>query len=78
MTRKSKRIGRVQIFGGRKRTKDEYMGRFGGGWQYKLGITAGDASPRYGRTILVALWTDEYCITIHPKKAATRPTTTPS
>lgn len=60
-------IGRVTFHGGRNRSKSEHMGRFGGGWQYKLGLTAGGWSPKYGLTILVALVTDEYRITIAPK-----------
>lgn len=43
------------------------MGRFGGGWQYKLGITAGSWYPGRGMTVMVALVTDEYRINIHPK-----------
>lgn len=66
----SKTIGRLTFHGGRKRSKDEYMGRFGGGWQYKLGITAGNLSWAKGGTILVALVTDEYRIQIAPRKAS--------
>jgi hypothetical protein len=66
----SKTIGRLTFHGGRKRSKTEHMGRFGGGWQYKLGITAGGWSKRNGLTILVALVTDEYRIQIAPRKAS--------
>lgn len=62
-------IGRVTFYGGRKRSKTEHMGRFGGGWQYKLGITAGNLSRKRGGTILIALVTDEYRITLAPKQA---------
>lgn len=62
-----KTIGRVTFHPGRGRSKTDRMGRFGGGWQYKLGITAGGWSQRYGITILVALVTDEYRIQIAPK-----------
>ena len=61
-------IGRVTFHPGRKRSKTERMGRFGGGWQYKLGITAGNLSRKHGGTIMVALVVDEYRITIAPKK----------
>lgn len=64
------RIGRVSVYGGRKRSKGEFMGRFGGGWQYKLGISSGGWSEKYGMTILVALWSDEYRIKIRPKGGA--------
>jgi hypothetical protein len=66
----SKTIGRVTIHPGRRRSKDQYMGRFGGGWQYKIGVTVGTWDKRRTRTILVALWTDEYRITIAPKAAS--------
>lgn len=62
-------IGRVTFHGGRKRSKNERMGRFGGGWQYKLGVTAGSLSRARGGTILVALIVDEYRIRIAPKGA---------
>ena len=68
--RKEFTFGRVTIYGGRKRSKDDRMGRFGGGWQYKLGITAGDYSKRYGMTILVAYLVDEIRIQIAPKDGA--------
>jgi hypothetical protein len=61
-------IGRVTFYSGRKRSKTERMGRFGGGWQWKLGITTGSWSRKYGVTILVALLVDEYRITISPKE----------
>lgn len=60
-------IGRVTFYPGRKRSKDEHMGRFGGGWQYKVGITAGGWHPKSGITILVALLVDEYRIHIGPR-----------
>jgi hypothetical protein len=63
----SKTIGRVTFHGGRKRSTTDHMGRFGGGWQYKLGITAGTWDRSRPRTVLIALWTDEYRITIAPK-----------
>lgn len=67
--RKNFTIGRVTFHGGRKRKKTDHMGRFGGGWNYKLGITAGSWHPKYGMTILVALITDEYRIHIGSAKA---------
>lgn len=67
--RKKLTIGRVTFYGGRKRSKNEYMGRFGGGWNWKLGITAGSWYPKTGMTIMVALLVDEYRIQIKPKGA---------
>lgn len=68
--RTERRIGRISIYGDRKRSKGQPMGRFGGGWQYKVGITAGGWSEKRGRTILLALWTVEYRIKVHPKGGA--------
>jgi hypothetical protein len=45
------------------------MGRFGGGWQYRLGITAGSWSKKYGMTVLVGLGNREYRVQIAPKAA---------
>lgn len=61
------KMGGLTISPGRGRTKDQPMGRFGGGWQYKLGITAGNWTRKDGGTVLLALWSDEYRITWHPK-----------
>lgn len=64
--RKRKEFGPFTIFPDRGRTKDEFMGRFGGGWQYKLGVTAG--SMRKGQmTILVGLWVREFRVTYRTK-----------
>ncbi|AZS08022.1 hypothetical protein SEA_GREENHEARTS_43 [Arthrobacter phage GreenHearts] len=60
-------IGRIDFYSGRKRSKTDHMGRFGGGWQYKLGITAGDWRKGHGVTVLVALWSDEYRVFINAK-----------
>jgi hypothetical protein len=68
----SKTIGRVTFHGGRKRKMTDHMGRFGGGWQWKLGITAGRLSRAKGGTVLVALLVDEYRITIAPKQELPR------
>lgn len=67
---KPRTIGRVTFHPGRNRSRADHMGRFGGGWQWKVGITAGDRSRRHGQTIMVALLTDEYRIQIAPKPAA--------
>lgn len=66
--RSQRTIGRVTFHGGRKRSRKDYMGRFGGGWQWKVGITAGDWRPQTGITILVALLVDEYRVTIAPRQ----------
>lgn len=68
MSRNIRTIGPVTIYGGRHRRKSDHMGRFGGGWNYKLGITAGSWHKGTGITILVALITDEYRIHIQPWK----------
>ena len=67
--RKKLTIGRVTFHGGRKRSKNEPMGRFGGGWNWKLGITAGSWYAKSGMTILVALLVDEYRIQIGPRRS---------
>lgn len=53
------KIGPVHIYPDRGRSKTEHMGRFGGGWQFRLGITASTLSRR-GGTILVGLGIREY------------------
>ena len=35
-----------------RRSKDEAMGRFGGGWQWKVGVQAGNLSRQRGTVIL--------------------------
>jgi hypothetical protein len=60
-------VGRVTIHPDRGRSKDEYMGRFGGGWQYRLGLTAGRLSRERGGTILVGLLVREYRVSIAPR-----------
>ena len=65
--RDKKQIGPFTIHGDRGRSKDQFMGRFGGGWQYKLGITAGTF--RNGQiTVLVGLWSREYRVVFRTKK----------
>lgn len=65
--REKKQIGPFTIHADRGRSKDEFMGRFGGGWQYKLGITAGEF--RNGQmTVLVGLWSKEYRVVFRTKK----------
>lgn len=66
---KTRTIGRFTIHPDRGRSKDDYMGRFGGGWQFRLGITAGSWSKRHGMTVLLGLGIREYRIQIAPKGA---------
>lgn len=65
--RDKKQIGPFTIHGDRGRSKDQFMGRFGGGWQYKLGITAGSWS-NGSLTVLVGLWSKEYRVVFRTKK----------
>lgn len=66
MKKEPKQLGPFTIHPDRGRSKSDRMGRFGGGWQYKLGITAGEL--RDGRmTILVGLWSKEYRVEYRTK-----------
>ena len=71
MTRNTRTFGPITFYGSRHRRKTDHMGRFGGGWQYKVGITAGAWHKGHGITLLVALFTDEYRIQIRPLKRTT-------
>lgn len=62
-----KTIGRFTIHPDRGRSKDEPMGRFGGGWQFRLGLTAGSWSRKYGLCVLVGLGIREYRVQIAPR-----------
>lgn len=54
-------IGPFTIYPDRGRSKDQHTGRFGGGWNYRIGITASSRSRITGQlTILVGLWSREY------------------
>lgn len=64
-------IGRVTINPDRGRSKDGPWGRFGGGWQYKLGLSASRLSAERGGTILVGLLVREYRVEIAPRAGAT-------
>ena len=69
MFSKPKTFGRVTIHPGRKRKNTDHMGRFGGGWQWKVGITAGSIRKDRNTTVMVALLVDEYRVVIAPKAA---------
>lgn len=60
-------VGPLTIHPDRGRTKAEHMGRFGGGWQYRLGFTAGTITRKDGGTILVSFLVKEYRVTYRPK-----------
>lgn len=60
-------VGPFTVYPDRGRCKQDTMGRFGGGWNYKLGITAGSRSRSGQLTVLVALWSREYRVT-HQKR----------
>ena len=58
---KSKRIGRIKLRLEMRRA-DGVMGRFGGGWNWKLGIQIG------GKTLLISLLVAELTISIVAKE----------
>ncbi|XNL98379.1 hypothetical protein SEA_BUMBLE_68 [Arthrobacter phage Bumble] len=62
-------IGRVTVYPDRNRSEDDPWGRFGGGWQFRLGITAGRWDPARVRTVLVGLGIREYRVEIAPRGA---------
>ena len=57
---KTCRIGRVKI-NFNMRSAEGYMGRFGGGWNWKLGVMVG------GRTVIVSLLVADLRITLGDK-----------
>lgn len=65
-----KTLGRLDIYPDRGRLKTDHMGRFGGGWQYRLGLTAGNLSYVGGGTVLVGLGAKEYRVHIRPLSPA--------
>lgn len=69
MFTKPKTFGRVTIHPGRKRKTTDHMGRFGGGWQWKVGVSVGSVTKGYPTSVMVALLVDEYRVVIAPKAA---------
>ncbi|MFT4471411.1 hypothetical protein ACMX2H_16025 [Arthrobacter sulfonylureivorans] len=67
MSTKTLALGPVTLHPSRKRSPHESMGRFGGGWQWKLGIQAGTWTRKDGGTVIVSLLVREWRITYRPK-----------
>lgn len=51
----------------RGRSKDQRMGRFGGGWQYVLGFQAGTFTRKDGGTVILNYLVDSIRIEYRPK-----------
>jgi hypothetical protein len=51
---------------------NSYMGRFGGGWQWKLGFQCGNFTREYGFEAIVSLLVFEYRVTYRTKNNPNR------
>lgn len=68
-------LGGLTVYPDRGRSKHEFMGRFGGGWNYKLGITAG-SMVRGQQTFLIGLLTREYRVVYRTRQRRAEDATT--
>lgn len=60
-------LGPITITPTRKRSAEEHMGRFGGGWQWNLGIQIGTISRQHGFSGIVNLLTRSVRFSYRPK-----------
>lgn len=56
----------------RKRSPDERMGRFGGGWQWQVGIQIGTISRKHGFSGIINLLTRSVRFVYRPKTSRYR------
>lgn len=72
IAQKKRTFGPLRFHPPRRRKKDEFMGRFGGGWQYNLGVQMGNFDKREGCTFIVNYLVDSIRIEYRPKSSSRR------
>lgn len=61
-------IGRVTIAPNSAHPESSWPGRFGGGWERKLGLQRGSKQPGKATEYIVSLWTRAYRVTVAPRR----------